>query len=189
MVEFKELFKREIYPDSIEPLIEEMDRLSENLEYEKAQIVLQKIKKELSDENTKSNFPFRILTMKDVYNLITSDSIRLDISDYNFSDFLGLIINVHGRKDKLQGMRYYDIDRQRHIVAEEMVKLGIVIPVKWKGIKPNRRFLDIAHQVNPFIANKELERREKVMLWKAIEIGHTDKIKMAADNIRRYKDV
>lgn len=185
MVKFEELFKRELYQDTIKPLIDDMDMLSEGLEYENAQIVLENIKKELKE--SKSNFPFDILTIKDVYDMIISHPIRLCPEDYSFSDFLGLIVSVHKRKGELKGGKYSDIDRQRKIVAEEMVKLGIVIPSKWKGIKPNRRFLDIAHGVNPFIANKELERRERVILWKAIENGHTDKIKESVGKIKRLR--
>jgi len=185
MVKFEELFKRELHPDIIEPLIEDMDRLSESLEYEKAKVVLEKIKDEL--KKSKSNFPFKIETVKDVYDLITSHSIRLNPDNYSFADFLGLIISVHKRKNELKGMSYSDTDRQRKIVAEEMAKLGITVPANRRGIKPNRRFLDIAHEVNPFVANKELERREKVMLWKAIERGHAERMKMTVDNIRKYK--
>lgn len=185
MVKFEELFGRELHQDTIKPLIDDMDRLSENLEYEKAQIVLENIKEELKE--SKSNFPLNILIIKDVYDMIISYPIRLDPENYSFSDFLGLMVSVHKRKDELKGGRYSDIDRQRKVVAEEMVKLGIIIPSKWKCVKPNRRFLDIVHQINPFIANKELERRERVILWKAIENGRTDKMKIAVDNIRKYR--
>ena len=41
--------------------------------------------------------------------------------------FLGLLVNVHGRKDEIQGARYIDTDRQRKVVAEEMACLGIVV--------------------------------------------------------------
>jgi len=185
MVEVEKLFNRESYPDTIKPLIEEMDKLSESLEYEKAKVLLGKIKTEL--KISKSNFPFKIDTIKEVYDMIRCQTIRLDPDNYSFADFLSLLINVHKRKNELKGMSYSDTDRQRKIVAEEMAKLGITIPANRKGIKPNRRFLDIAHQVNPFIANKELERREKVMLWKAIESGHAERMKMAVGNIHKYK--
>lgn len=184
MVKVEDLFKRELYPDIIMPLIDEMTSLSNNQEYEKAQEILCKIKEEL--KSSRSNFPFRIETIKDVYDLIACNSIRLDLKDYSFPTFLGLIINVYDRKDELQGKKYSDTDNHRKIVAEEMVKLGITVPVKWKGIKPNRRFLDIAHKVNPFIADKELERRQKVMLWKAIEGGKRENIDMAAKRLHKY---
>lgn len=184
MVKFEDLFERDLYPDIIMPWIDEMTRLSNNREYEKAQEVLGKIKDEL--KSLRSNFPFRIDTIKDVYDLITCHAIRLDSENYSFPAFLSLVISVHDRKDELEGKKYSDTDNHRKIVAEEMVKLGITVPAKWKGIKPNRRFLDIAHQVNPFIADKELERRERVMLWKAIESGKRENIDMAAKRLRKY---
>lgn len=185
IVEFKELLKGKIYPDNIKPLIDEMNRLSENLEYEKAQKVLENIKEEL--KKSESNFPFEIETIKDTYDLVTSHSIRLNPENYKFSDFLGLVFNVHSRKGELQGMRYIDIDRQRKVVAEEMACLGISVPAKRIGRKPNRAFLDIAHKISPFVACKELERREKVMMWKAIESGRKEDIEKVREKLRKYR--
>ncbi len=105
-------------------------------------------------------------TIKDVNDLVTSHSIRLNPDNYNFADFLGLLVNVHSRKGEIQGARYIDTDKQRKVVAEEMVCLGMTIPESrgckggiGKSGKPNRAFLDIAHKINPFIACKEIERR------------------------------
>lgn len=185
----EELFKRELYQDTIKPLVEKMDKFSESLEYEKAQEVLNNIKKELKE--SKSNFPFNILTIKDTYDLIMSNSIRLDPENYSFSDFLGLVISVHNRRHELKGMRYSDINRQRKIVAEEMACLGMTVPDNrggkgGKSGRPNRAFLDVAHKINPFIACKEIERREKVMMWKAIESGKKEEIENARKRLRKY---
>lgn len=182
MVKIDDLFKRDLYPDNIKPLVDCMDQMSEKLDYENAKQILNKIKEEL--KTSKSNFPFKIETIKDVNDLITSNPIRLNPENYKFSDYLGLLVNVHDRKKELKGMSYSDIDRQRKVVAEEMACLGIVIPAGKKGIKPNRRFLDIANTINPDIACKELKRREMVLLWKAIEENNRDKIEKAKKNIR-----
>ena len=197
MVRSEELFgKREERKDIIKPLIDQMNQFSEKQEYEKAKDVLDKIKEELkkpSMEKWPGSYIHigNIQTVKDVNDLVTSNSIRLDPDNYKFSDFLGLLVNVHARKNEIQGARYSDTDRQRKVVAEEMVCIGMTIPEgrRSKGGragKPNRAFLDIAHKVNPFIACKELGRREKVMMWKAIESGKKEDIEMARERLRKY---
>lgn len=195
MVEYEDIFgNRKGRNDSIKPLIDQMNILSERQEYEKAKDVLDKIKEELKKPSTEV-WPYvhigDIQTIKDVSDLIISNSIRLNPDNYKFSDFLGLLVNVYDRKSELQGARYSDIDRQRKIVAEEMVCIGMTIPESregkiGKGMKPNRAFLDIAHKINPFIACKEIERREKVMMWKAIESGKKENIEKARERIRKY---
>jgi hypothetical protein len=197
MVNFEELFgKREERKDTIKPLIDQMNQLSEKQDYEKAKDVLDKIKEELKKPST-GVWPYTyihigdIQTVKDVHDLVTSNSIRLKPDNYKFADFLGLLVNVHDRKGEIQGAGYSDTDKQRKVVAEEMVCLGIAIPEsKGGGIgksgKPNRAFLDIAHKVNPFLACKELERREKVNMWKAIESGKKEEIERARMRLKRY---
>jgi hypothetical protein len=128
--------------DNIELLINEMEKLSDSMNYEEAQLILTKIKEELFRKEDDSKFIriFHVQTIKDIYNLIASNSIRLDVNNYQFSKFLDLLINLKKRKSKLQGVRYIDTYRQRKIVAEEMSKIEIIIPCKHKGIKPNRAF-------------------------------------------------
>lgn len=182
--------------DIVKPLIDQMNELSDRQEYEKAKEVLDKIKEELKKPSTEVwLYTYihigNIQTVKDVSDLITSNSIRLNPDNYKFSDFLGLLVNVYDRKSELQGARYSDTDRQRKIVAEEMACLGMTIPTSREGKggksgKPNRAFLDVAHKINPFIACKELERREKVMMWKAIESGKKENIEKARERLRKY---
>lgn len=178
--------------DDIKPLLEEMNKFSENQNYEKARETLDKIKEELKKSSVQPWISIRnIQTIKDVHNLVTSDSIRLSPDDYKFSDFLGLLVNVHSRKVEIQGARYIDLDKQRKVVAEEMACLGMAIPESRGGKigrskKPNRAFLDIANRVNPSLCRGELERREKVMMWKAIESGEKGEIEKIRERLRKY---
>jgi hypothetical protein len=195
MVKSEDIFgKGEERKDTIKPLIDQMNRFSEKQEYEKAKDVLSEIKEELKKPST-NVWPYihigNIQTVKDVNDLVTSDSIRLKPENYKFADFLGLLVNVYDRKNELQGASYSDTNRQRKVVAEEMACLGMVIPEsKGGGIgkskKPNRAFLDIAHNVNPFLACKELERREKVNMWKAIEKGKKEEIDAVRKRLQKY---
>lgn len=184
-MELDELFgmneKRE---DIVALLIDNMERLSHGMEYEEAQYVLEKIKEELVKRD--DSIKFGIQTIKDVYHLVTSHSIRLSMDDYEFADFLNLLVSVLNRKDELQGGKYVDIDRKRKLVAEEMVCLGMTVPTKWKGVRPNRRFLDIAYEVNKDLCKTEIIRREKVKLWKAIESGKVEDVKKAKEEIRKH---
>ncbi len=173
-MKINELFniKEEKREDIIVLLINNMERLSHGLEYEEAQYVLEKIKEELvKPDDNKILRLCNIQTIKDVYDLVTSNTIRLSMENYEFVDFLNLLVSILNRKDEIQGCRYIDIDRQRKVVAEEMVCLKMIIPSKWKGIKPNRRFLDILYEVDKDICKAELLRREKVKLWKVIKSG------------------
>lgn len=200
MVKSEDIFgKREERKDVIKPLIDQMSEFSEKQEYEKAKGVLDKIKEELkkpSIEGWPQSYIHigNIQTVKDVNDLVISHSIRLNPDNYRFADFLGLLVNVHSRKGEIQGARYIDTDRQRKVVAEEMACLGMTIPLKKRGGrggigksgKPNRTFLDVANKINPFIACKEIERREKVMMWKAIESGKKEEIDKARERLRKY---
>lgn len=198
MVKSEDIFgKREERKDDIKPLIDQMGEFSEKQEYEKAREVLYEIKeklKKLPIEGWPQSYLHigNIQTIKDVNDLVVSNSIRLNPDNYKFADFLGLLVNVHSRKGEIQGARYIDTDRQRKVVAEEMVCLGMTIPESrgGKGLgksgKPNRAFLDVAHKINPFIACKEIERREKVMMWKAIEGGKKEEIERARERLRKY---
>jgi hypothetical protein len=197
MVRSEDLFgKREERKDIIKPLIDQMSEFSEKQEYEKAKEVLYKIKEELkkpSIEGWPQSYIHigNIQTIKDVNDLVISHSMRLNPDNYRFADFLGLLVNVHSRKGEIQGARYIDTDRQRKVVAEEMACLGMTIPESrggkgGKSEKPNRAFLDVAHKISPFIACKELERREKVNMWKAIESGKKEEIERARERIRKY---
>lgn len=193
MINSEDLFgEREERKDDIRPLVEEMNKFSDRQEYEKARETLDKIRGELKKSTVNTWVSMRnIQTIKDVHNLVTSDSIRLSPDNYKFSDFLGLLVNVHNRKDEIQGGRYVDLDKQRRVIAEEMACLGISIPeIKGGKVgrskKPNRAFLDIANSVNPSICRSELERREKVMMWKAIESGRIEEIEEARERLKKY---
>lgn len=193
MVRSEELFgKKEERQDAVKPLIGLMNELSDKQEYEKAKEALDKIKEELQKSPTQVWISVRnVQTIKDVHNLVTSDSIRLNPENYRFPDFLGLLVNVHNRKDEIQGARYIDTDRQRKVVAEEMACLGMTISESKGGKigrskKPNRAFLDIAHKVNPSLCRSELERRERVMMWKAIESGNKKEIESVRERLRKY---
>lgn len=197
MVKSEDLFgKKEERIDTIALLIDNMERLSHGMEYEEAKYVLDKIKEELKKPAT-NIWPYtyihvgNIQTIKDVHNLITSDSIRINPDNYEFSEYMNLLIAVHKRKNELQGARYQDTNRQRRVVAEEMICLGMTItPKKQRYAKmPNRAFLDIAYSVNPSVCGKELERRERVMMWKAIESGDKKEIEKARERLRKYKDI
>lgn len=199
MVKSEDLFgKREERKDTIKPLIDQMGEYSEKQDYEKAKDVLDKIKEELKNSSMEE-WPHsyihvgNIQTIKDVHDLVMSNSIRLNPDNYKFADFLGLLVNVHGRKNEIQGARYSDTDKQRKVVAEEMACLGMVIPESGgkggRSGKPNRAFLDIAHKVNPFIACKELERRCRVLLWKAIESGKKEDIERARKTLQKIRNV
>lgn len=198
MVKSEDLFgKREERKDTIRPLIDLMGEFSEKQEYEKAKEVLDKIKEELKKPSVEGFGSYlhigNIQTIKDVKDLVTSHSIRLNPDNYKFADFLGLLVNVHSRKGEIQGARYIDTDKQRKVVAEEMVCLGMTVHESkggrggvGKGGKPNRAFLDIAHKINPFIACKELGRREKVNMWKAIESGKKEEMEKTRERLRKY---
>jgi len=193
MVTSEELFgKKEERQDTVKPLIGLMNEFSDKQEYEKAKETLDKIKEELKTSSVQTWISVRnVQTIKDVHNLVTSDSIRLNPDNYRFSDFLGLLVNVHNRKDEIQGARYIDTDRQRKVVAEEMACLGMTISESKGGKigrskKPNRAFLDIAHKVNPSLCRTELERRERVMMWKAIESGNRKEIENMRERLRKY---
>lgn len=193
MINSEDIFgEREERKDEIKPLLEEMNKFSDVQDYEKAKEILDRIKEELKKPSVQAWISVRnIQTIKDVNNLVTSDSIRLSPDNYKFSDFLGLLVSVHNRKDEIQGGRYVDLDKQRRVVAEEMTCLGISIPESKGGKvgrskKPNRAFLDIANKVNPALCRGELERREKVMMWKAIESGRIEEIEKARERLKKY---
>jgi hypothetical protein len=184
--------EKEERKDDIKPLLEDMNKFSESREYEKAKETLDRIKEELKRSSIQTWVSVRnVQTIKDVHNLVTSDFIRLNPDNYKFSDFLGLLVNVHNRKDEIQGARYIDTDKQRKVVAEEMVCLGMTVSESKGGKigrskKPNRAFLDIANKVNPSICRGELERRERVMMWKAIESGKKEEIEKMRERLLKY---
>lgn len=193
MVTSEELFgKREERKDTVKPLIDMMNEFSDKQEYEKAKETLDKIKEELKTSSVQTWISVRnVQTIKDVHNLVISDSIRLNPDNYRFSDFLGLLVNVHNRKDEIQGARYIDTDKQRKVVAEEMACLGMTISESKGGKigrskKPNRAFLDIAHKVNPSLCRTELKRRERVMMWKAIESDNKKEIEKIRERLKKY---
>ena len=193
MVASEDLFgKREIRKDDIKSLLDDMNRLSDIQEYERAKEILDKIKEELGKHQENEWIHVgNVQTIKDVKNLIASDSIRLNPDNYKFSDFLALLVGVHNRKNEIQGARYSDTDKQRKVVAEEMACLGMTIPESKGGklgrsVRPNRAFLDIAHKINPYLACKELARREKVMMWKAIESGKKEDIERVREKLKKY---
>lgn len=176
--------------DYIATLIDNMRKQSCEMKYEEAQYILDKIKEELTEKMEPNEIirMFKVQTFRDVYNLVTSDSIRLNVNDYNFAKFLDLLEALLKRKSELKGGRYIDTDRQRKIVAEEMFKLGMIIPSKWRGIKPNRAFLDIAYKVSPSLVSSELKRRELVKLYKGIESKRDKEIKKSVIELKKIKE-
>lgn len=197
MVKSEDLFgKKEDRIDTIALLINDMERLSNAMEYEEAKHVLDKIKEELKRPAT-SVWPYtyihigNIQTIKDVHDMITSGSIRINPDNYEFAEYMDLLIAVHKRKSELQGARYQDTERQRRVVAEEMICIGMTItPKKQRYAKmPNRRFMDIAYSINPSMCGKELERRANIELWKAIEVGDKEKIRLAKEKISKYRSL
>lgn len=56
----------------------------------------------------------------------------------------------------------------------------------YREIKPNCTFMDITLQVNSSVCKDELERREKVKLWKAVETGDKKKIEYAKKELRKF---
>lgn len=179
--------------DEIKELISLMEELAGRQQYEDAQHVLNSIKNELKKEETVDDKEFldRILsgktkepTILGTYRAVIGHSVRLNPDIYRFSDFLGLLSNV---TDRLKQTRRFNEDVLRRIVAEEMLCSKMSVPLSYKGIKPNRAFLDIAYKVHPDICKHELERREKVMLWKAIESGSREKIEEAKKKVFEYR--
>lgn len=176
--------------DKIKALINTMQEYSNKQEYEKANKVLINIYSELYKEKEfgkewLDNFLSGInnTTIKDTFDYITGNSVRLDPEEIGFSKFLKLTIDVN---EKLKKLKRTDDYIKRKVIAEEMVYSGQTIPVKWKGKKPNRAFLDIALKVNPSICKAEIERREKVKLWKALE---SNKIRESETIKRKIKEL
>ena len=179
--------------DEIEELISLMEELAGRQQYEDARHVLNAIKNELVKEEKLDDKELldRILsgqrkepTIKQTYDIITGHSIRLNPEAYKFSDFLNLLPGV---TDKLKSLKRANDDTVRKLVAEEMVCKQMPIPTTYRGIKPNRAFLDIAYKIHPDLCKYELERREKVMLWKAIESGNREKIEEAKKKVSEYR--
>ncbi len=177
--------------DKIKELIKQMEDFAEKQQYEEAQKTLVRIKdelvrtKDLSEKYGKDWKPFlkEEPTIQNTYDIITGHSIRLNPEQFKFSDFLGLLSDVTTRFGDVQK---HDDTKIRKIVAEEMVCKGMTIPQTYKGKKPNRAFLDIAYTVNPYVCKSELERREKVKLWKAIESGDKDEINKTKKEVYKY---
>ena len=80
-----------------------------------------------------------------------------------------------------------------------IIKIGDIVrrkgsKVQWEIVdidtknydNDDRIFLDIANRVNPSLCRGELERREKVMMWKAIEGGKKEEIEKARERLKRY---
>ncbi len=176
--------------DTVLPLILDMEKCSEEQDFETANEILSLIKDEL--EKPEGYIPARDKhIIKDLYRMITSDSIRLNPDHYPTASFITLLRNLYARKSELQGARYIDIDRHRKIVAEEMVNIKMTIPRKKRGMgkMPNRRFLDIAFQVNPSISGGELIRREGVNLWNAIPKKNSTEIETIKQKIKTLKEM
>lgn len=179
--------------DKIRKLISSMEEHAEKHNYEEAKKVLDEIKEELTkpvDLNERygkdwSPFVKREQTIKDTYDIVVGHSIRLNPENYKFSDFLGMLSHV---TEKLKTAKNTDDNTVRKIVAVEMACNKMVIPQTYKGKKPNRAFLDIAYKVNPDLCKLELERREKVKLWKAIESGKKEEIEKAKKEVSKYRE-
>lgn len=176
--------------DTVLPLIVDMEKHSEDQEFEKANELLALIKFELEKPEGYIS-PRDKKTIKDIYTMVTTDTIRLNPDHFSIGSFINLLKNLNERKSELQGARYIDIDKQRKIVAEEMAIIGMSIPRKKRGMgkMPNRRFLDIAFQVNPSISSAELVRREGVNLWNMIPKKNEIEINTIKQRIKEFKNL
>ena len=182
--------------DEIKKLIKEMEFYSSSQNYEKAQDILSEIKKRLYEEKTFGKEWLedflsgrREITIKDTFDYITGNAVRLSPDIYGFSTILNLTISVNERTNKI---KTHDDYTTRKIIAEEMVCNEIpVISASGrkapKYSKPNRAFLDIALKVSPSICKGEISRREKVKLWKAIELKDEKEIKRLTKEIKELK--
>lgn len=189
-------YRQEIWmqmSDKIKELVLLMEELAGRQQYENAQHVLSSIKNEL--QKTKPSPTFEQLVsiekkefgIKDTYDIITGNTIRLNPDAYKFSDFLNLLMQSTEKLKKLKNPYTVSNDYNvRKIIAEEMVCKKMTVPVTYKGIKPNRAFLDVAFKVNPDLCKHEIERREKVKLWKAIESGKKEEIEKAKKEVSKY---
>lgn len=120
-----------------------------------------------------------------VEKIVTGPSIRLEKASYDSKIWRLLIESIVDRlPSKARG--YARIDAHRRIVAEEMVRLSIVI--KYTFVKPNRRFLDIMMEVPKGldIGGKELERRLRSLLYQAIRSRNETRITDARENLKTF---
>jgi hypothetical protein len=196
MVSFEEVFgdeKPEKRHDVVKELIGEMNKYSNEEDFEMAKYVLDKIKEylELPEDYESLWTPSKlgdIQTLKDIDEILKANFIRLNPKHYSFSDWLDLLLSLDNRKSELQGIRTLDVTKKRKIVAEEMLCLGISIPRKRRGIgrMPNRAFLDVLYSVHPDLCKHELGRREQVKLWKAIEKGDKEELQKTRQEVSRY---
>ncbi len=166
--------------DIVLAIVHDMRRLSDYGDFEGAQKLLVKIKEELNkfDNHSVSYLDFERIcidetnsvTIRETYNFITGNSVRLNPDIYPFSLFFKLILDCYIRFSEIRNpLLCSNTDKLRKIVAEEMSNNKMTVSILYRGIKPNRAFLDIAVIINPSICKEELIRREKVKLWKAIE--------------------
>lgn len=196
MVDFDEVFgdrKAEKRHDVIKELIFEMEKSSNEEDFEHAKYILNKIKEflKLPDNYDYIFTPSKlgdIQTLKDIDEILKRNSIRLNPKHYSLSDWLNLLQTLEKRKGELQGHSYKDIERTRKIVAEEMLYVKMIVPKKERGVgkMPNRAFLDILYSTHPDLCRQEIGRREKVKLWKAIESGNKQEIQKAKEEISKY---
>lgn len=176
--------------DVISKMIKEMNVLSEKQDFEGASDILKQIKEELDREEKEHIFlETDLQTVKDVDSLLKKNYIRLNPKNFDFANYLNLITKLHDRKDELMGGKAHDIERQRRIVAEEMVCAGMTIPKKKRGMgrAPNRAFLNIALKVDPSLCKTEIQRREQVKLWKAIGSCDIEGIEACKKKIREIQ--
>ena len=129
--------------DKIECYVEIMNKRSEAGDYNEANRILNLIKAELEkpDETNDTGFSFdnlkRIvegtqdpITIKETYNIITGNSIRLNPDSYPFNKFLRLALDVHKRLSLIRNPYKCSNDNLiRKIVAEEMIKNELTVPV------------------------------------------------------------
>ena len=198
MVDFDEVFndkKPEKRHDVVKELIDEMNKYSDEEDYEMAKYVLDKIKEylELPEDYECIITPSKlgdIQTLKDIDEILKRNTIRLNPKHYSFSDWLDLLLLLDNRKSELQGIRTLDVTKKRKIVAEEMLCLEMSIPRKKRGIgrMPNRVFLDVLYSVHPDLCKHELGRREQVKLWKAIEKGDKKELQKARQEVSKYSN-
>lgn len=184
--------------EKIKEYLQNIETFSEELKYEDANKELLGIRNELDKPRKPKKISFEDLIgksqtkseldIKFAWEFIIGNNVRLNPEYYPFSKIFGLTLSVQERiKDIKNPFIYSNITYIRKIVAEEMVRHGMTISPRYRGIKPNRAFLDIALTVKPSICAGEIERRETVKLWKAVESGNKKEIEKQKKKLREIR--
>lgn len=182
--------------DKIKELVHKMEEYASRQEYEKSQEVLSEIKNNIREEKElgkewldKLLSGKRKETIKDTFDYITGNAVRLSQDVYGFSNILNLSLSSN---ERINNTNVRDDYTKRKIIAEEMVCNGLSVIASSgrkspKYTKPNRAFLDIALKVNPSICKSEISRRERVKLWKAIESNDETEVKRITKELKELK--